>query len=158
MKAGGALSLLSLWCCSSPPPKKLLTIHFVLAPPGKRMPVKQRVLGKVLYNCRLLQRKQHRALVELCSSSPPVHWLGNSQTDQPAAQHLPRALQPQGTTGLGCQKARSLPMGTGRPRCLSMSADSSYGKRLSSARQLHGTDFTPQRSNLGRISTAHETT
>lgn len=141
-----------------PPPKKLLTIHFVLASPGKQTTVKQRVLGKVLHDHRPLRWKQHKALVELCSSSLPVHWLRNSQTNQPAAQHLPRALQPHGTTGLRCQKARSLLTGTGHPCCLSTSADSSYGRRLSSARHLHGRDFVSQHSNLGRISTPHETT
>lgn len=158
MKPGGALTLLSLRCCSSPSPKKLLTIHFVLAPPGKWTTVKQRVLGKVLYDHRLLRWNRCKALVKVCSSSSPVHWLGNSQMDQLVAQHLPWALQPPGTMALGCQKVRSLQMGTGRPHCLPMSAVSSYGRRPSSARHLHGTDFMPQHSNLGRISTPHETT
>lgn len=149
----GVLSPQSLQGCSSPPPGKLWPIHFVLV--GKWLRVKRRVPGKALCERSAVQWEQHEALVGLCRSSPAVHWLRNSRTDQPAAQHLPRALQPCGTAGLQCQKARSLLKGTGQPRCLSTLADCSRGGRLSSARHLDGTGFISKHSNLGRISTPH---
>lgn len=90
VKPRAALRPLSLQCCSFPPPKILLIIHFVLASPGKQMTVKPRVL----HDHRLRDGNSNRLSSSFAVAAPPVHWLGNRQMDQPATRHLPRALQP----------------------------------------------------------------